>query len=726
MLGAAAGQLGAAALQRKLARRAADKDPQEGAEQSAAHYKAAKAQHVYKIDGHDVLVFLPQELPPGGDADVFVFFHGLGGDYASEQVQTRPHDNAAKDAHLAEAIAASGKIGIAPTAGPNASWGSVLKHGFKPIVEQTLLALSKSLGREPPLRARSVSLAGHSAGGTALGQAALDMDDAVKDVSLQDAGYGKFADDNGVLHAAQNYLNSWKNLRKWFLQGKPHKTLRVITRARKGSGESDASTRFVLEDPALGFNQAALQAYIDHVLKQPLKVTPGGGSGEVREGGMILESELRVTQADGSPQGTIYVLSMDPKKAGHYDVRNRSMAAIVSGGPQGGQEPKGEDFGLTPGGAPVAHHEQAPPPLPGVAAPGQGQAALSPPAAPPAAEPAHPRHHHGHRPHRPHHEVHAAHGQGPEALLQGAAQVIGAIYPEISWLLDPLIPDHHQEGQEAHPHEAAADSLVAAAEREAASAAAPAQAQTPRASAAGGGAKKTHGADDLVATYGTVQEAAKQQTDIEVTYLDGLVMKEKRKGNKTKLVKTDQEKPQEELDKEAMKTRRIPVHSKAAPLFREIFAEIKESGDWRHILELPWAYTPRENRNNSTEWSIHSWGTAMDVNPETNPNGRDGATAHQEHVAKHFTSRGFLWLEHTDAMHFQYHTGGAPKISDDEIAQIKAGQHSGTTTRALMADLKNNLTKAKARLEKVKSEAKKAGIQRRIDRIEAMLKLLGG
>lgn len=246
------------------------------------------------------------------------------------------------------------------------------------------------------------------------------------------------------------------------------------------------------------------------------------------------------------------------------------------------------------------------------------------------------------------------------------------------------------------------------------------------------GLHKTKSADDLVATFGTAAEAGDHQKSISVYYTDGLKKVEKKDGagntvmHKGKAVTETVEKDQAELDQAVMKTSKIPVHEKIAPLFTEIFEAIKTDGTWRHILERPWAYTPRENRNNATEWSIHSWGTAMDVNATTNPNGRDGGTAHQNAIQSYFTSRGFTWLEHSDAMHFQYHDGNAPQINNADLDDIKAGKISGTNVKTLLVDIKNSRKKAAASLAKAKSESSKKRFQARIDRLDEMATYLGG
>jgi hypothetical protein len=240
--------------------------------------------------------------------------------------------------------------------------------------------------------------------------------------------------------------------------------------------------------------------------------------------------------------------------------------------------------------------------------------------------------------------------------------------------------------------------------------------------AGSGGAKKTSGAKDLVETYGTVDDVSRKRltVDIPVHFVDGL--KRSAKGKKI---------PEERDDVDELKkiTKTTPVHTKVAPLFREIFAAIDSSGDWKNILEHPWAYNPRQNRNNASEWSIHSWGTAIDVNATTNPNDGSGATDRQQEVARHFLSRGFTWLQHSDAMHFQYHDGSAPRITDEEVDAIKAGKHKGTSARSLTKDVAKSLAKAKAKLAREKKKKKPRRVamyEARVGRLELMLEVLTG
>ena len=310
-------------------------------------YAASGGQHEYSVDGqpttkkgpggaltevkvtHDVIVFLPPGGLVGPTMDVFVFFHGMGGDYASKS------SNTAKNSNLPQAIAASGKVGLAPVGGAGANWETWAPGDFKSMVDDALARVSADEGVTPAVKAGSVSIAGHSAGGKALGQAALDLD--APEVTLQDAGYGKF---KGA--PAENYIASWDKLGKWFLAGKSPKTLRVISHDAKGTGAVDASTRYAVENADHGFSEAALKATMaglvaSGAITAPLTLTTEAGDRTPRVGsggGMRLESKLTATRADGGHQGTMYLYHLPTS---HDGVRNETMGAAAKGG--------GDNFG---------------------------------------------------------------------------------------------------------------------------------------------------------------------------------------------------------------------------------------------------------------------------------------------------------------------------------------------------------------------------------------------
>jgi peptidoglycan hydrolase-like protein with peptidoglycan-binding domain len=225
----------------------------------------------------------------------------------------------------------------------------------------------------------------------------------------------------------------------------------------------------------------------------------------------------------------------------------------------------------------------------------------------------------------------------------------------------------------------------------------------------------THGPDDLVKTFGTAPNAGNHQTMVPVYYTDGLVTEGK---GKHKHVEEKSDDVLQGLDESAMIKGKMQCHEKLAPVFTSIFEEIKAAGDWRYVLQRPGSYCARQNRNAPDQWSIHSWGTAVDINATTNPNGQTFATKNQHKIEHYFTGRGFLWLEHSDAMHFQYHKGSAPQINDDDIAAIKADKPGmSEAKRSLVSDIKKVLDKVKAGKKKMNPE--------RVKHLEDMIAKMG-
>lgn len=202
------------------------------------------------------MVFPPSGGFTSSSVDVCMFFHGNSADFETAKAE----DNSVKSARMAEAVATSGRnvVGLAPFAGGAAAWQDVAAGDFRAMIDGVLQNLTRDLALTSPLKAGAVSLSGHSGGGRALGQAALDT--GAEEVTLQDAGYGKF---DGKLSV--NYNDSWSKLGKWFLTGKT-KTLRVITASAKGTGDRNASTRYVVESKTSGFGDKALQAQMDRLV----------------------------------------------------------------------------------------------------------------------------------------------------------------------------------------------------------------------------------------------------------------------------------------------------------------------------------------------------------------------------------------------------------------------------------------------------------------------------
>lgn len=104
---------------------------------------------------------------------------------------------------------------------------------------------------------------------------------------------------------------------------------------------------------------------------------------------------------------------------------------------------------------------------------------------------------------------------------------------------------------------------------------------------------------------------------------------------------------------------RINCHKKLADIFVQVFTEIQNQGLAGKIVSYGGCFNFRTKRL-STKISTHSWGIAVDLNPETNQQGTTGNMDPQ--VIKVFQSFGFKWGgefsgKSQDPMHFQFCTG---------------------------------------------------------------------
>jgi hypothetical protein len=286
-----------------------------------------------------LLVYPPARLD-APYVDVFVFFHGHRTDYSVGK-STSGHENVALESHLAEAVAGTDRVGIAPQA-PNTwnwsngwnkwvstwNWNEALSkvNHFDGLIQKGLEVLQKALRLDAPLEPRTIHVAGHSGGGIGIGQAteikggAKLYGDKVQDVTLQDAGYGF----------------PWTSLLNWFLHGSPGKTVRILVSHSEGHLKSaPGDTRNVL---ASTFNVKTINETIarnkesdtleaaEVPVTDPKDQKPG-------QGGFTLESQLVVkNKKTGDVQGTMVVFFAPG--GGHYETAYASMGAAAAAGPQ--------------------------------------------------------------------------------------------------------------------------------------------------------------------------------------------------------------------------------------------------------------------------------------------------------------------------------------------------------------------------------------------------------
>jgi hypothetical protein len=94
-------------------------------------------------------------------------------------------------------------------------------------------------------------------------------------------------------------------------------------------------------------------------------------------------------------------------------------------------------------------------------------------------------------------------------------------------------------------------------------------------------------------------------------------------------------------------------------IFPEVFAKIEKKGLKSKIRTFGGCYNYRPKRT-SGKLSTHSWGIGIDLNPETNAQGKPGDM--HPGVVEIFREFGFKWGgdwsgKSKDPMHFQFCTG---------------------------------------------------------------------
>lgn len=100
-------------------------------------------------------------------------------------------------------------------------------------------------------------------------------------------------------------------------------------------------------------------------------------------------------------------------------------------------------------------------------------------------------------------------------------------------------------------------------------------------------------------------------------------------------------------------------HKLIAPHFQRAFKNMSEGRVFNHLKTYDGclADPPRQMRGGNN-WSMHSWGIAVDLNAKMNPMGNEKFDMTEE-FAKCFEDAGFVWGgrwkgRYADAMHFQY------------------------------------------------------------------------
>ena len=104
---------------------------------------------------------------------------------------------------------------------------------------------------------------------------------------------------------------------------------------------------------------------------------------------------------------------------------------------------------------------------------------------------------------------------------------------------------------------------------------------------------------------------------------------------------------------------RIYGHRKLSAVFADVFTAIQKQRLERYVTSYGGCFNFRSKRT-SAKFSTHSWGIAIDINPETNGMGTAGNM--NADVVEVFRAHGFKWGgdwtgKSKDPMHFQFCTG---------------------------------------------------------------------
>ena len=329
-------------------------------------YQAKVTPRAGQPDTLPVMVYLSPTFT-GATADIVVYFHGDAADFSASTANNYDRESPAIGMDLMTVMKGSDQIIIAPQVNVRGGamkspWNTLSAGDYESIVQTVLTNLKSDLGLKAAIPRGAFSIAGHSGGGKALGQAAKDLDptgSGVADITLVEAGYGGGEGDGGA------FSKSFVLARDWLLEGRPGKVMRVITKATSAGTD----TRHAIENnphpdpddstkteagriPVLGL-AGIKKAIKDKKLDSDLQAdqTDIASDPKTRTGGMQMIRTIVVSRTrdpdKGKVQGTVFVFLMKnpPRGAGvdtHFGVRNATIRDIVSG------RGKGETFGVAP------------------------------------------------------------------------------------------------------------------------------------------------------------------------------------------------------------------------------------------------------------------------------------------------------------------------------------------------------------------------------------------
>ena len=288
-------------------------------------------------------------VPPGGvkgSVEVFLFLHGM---YAHEAPRKGmaiqdPHPEEAMNLAGAMAKTQRNLVTLAPIAkmiDDYPMWKDLAADGdgYSRLIQGAIANLPEG-AHDGPITVGSISIAGHSAGGQALGEAAEQLKDDIHDMTMEDGGYG----DNTKKHPG---AHAWKDAHaqvvKWLLTGKTEKLLRVLLHGENNHGEGHVlDSNLNVESLTDAANTMGLTG-----VKVTKEVFAKHEKRSVKT--MYLDHKLHIT---GLPAPrTVSVFNMPGSE--HMDVRNLATQVLI-------EEDRDTEFAL-PGAAPSVGTEAAPP-----------------------------------------------------------------------------------------------------------------------------------------------------------------------------------------------------------------------------------------------------------------------------------------------------------------------------------------------------------------------------
>ncbi|HEU4731281.1 MAG TPA: hypothetical protein VFT22_25480, partial [Kofleriaceae bacterium] len=287
-------------------------------------------------------------VPPGGvtgAVEVFLFLHGMYAHEAPRKDMPIHDPNPEEAMNLAGAMANTKRnlVTLAPIAkmvGDYPQWKDLEQNndGYKRLILGAIANLPAD-AHNGDITVGSISIAGHSAGGQALGEAAEQLGDQIHDMTMEDGGYG----DNTKKHpGAHAWKDSHAKVVQWLLSGKTDKLLRVLLHGEDNHGEGHVLDSNLnvdsLTDAANKLGLAGIKVTKEVFAKHEKRSVPT----------MYLDHKLHITGLPATR--TVSVFNMPGSN--HMAVRNLSTQALI-------EEDRDTEF-VASGQAPSTGTEAAP------------------------------------------------------------------------------------------------------------------------------------------------------------------------------------------------------------------------------------------------------------------------------------------------------------------------------------------------------------------------------